>query len=350
MKNHRSIKKLTDAEIARYFANELEQNEVKAIEDWINSDDVNKKNIQKLKNVWDAAGKLREMELMDVEKARKKVVKKSHGFGGRRNVLFYWEKIAAVLFIPLLLSVLFYLYVAKPVQKNQDIYNEINIAFGTTSKLLLADGTKVWLNSGSYLKYPLKLAEGIREIYLEGEAYFEVAENKSNPFIVRTPDLDIIATGTSFNVLAYPEEDMVETTLIEGKVSLVKKFTNSKIKMLTELKPGERASFEKNEKKVVLGMVDTDKVISWKEGQLIFRNDPLDEIVKRLSRWYNTDIELVVEELRSYRYTATFTEETLHQVLELLKISAPIEYSYSSRLKLTDNSFTKRKVKIRLKQ
>lgn len=343
-------KKITDSELGKYLAGELEQNEVIRIEEWLGSYEKNRKDFLKLKNIWKTTGRLKEMELLDVEKARKKVVKKLHGFGRRRNVLFYLEKIAAVLFIPLLLSGFLYFYFSEPGQKQRDVYNELSIAFGTTSQLDLADGTKVWLNSGSNLKYPLNFKGYRREVYLEGEAYFEIAKNKNKPFIVKTSDMDVKAMGTSFNVMAYPEEGMVETTLIMGKVSLVEELATSKLKTLTEIKPGEKASFDKIKKKIILKEVDTDKIISWREGQLIFRDDPMDNVVRKLGRWFNTDIVLIDDELKSYRYTATFIDESLPQVLELLKMSSPIDYSYSPRIKKRDNTFTKRRVEIRIKE
>lgn len=351
MKDTEGRKQISDSELVKYIAGELEKSEKAKINNWLSSHENNMKYFQKLKNIWNITGKLNDIDLINVQKAREKVVKEIHGFGRYRKVLLYWEKIAAVLFIPLLLSALFYnFYFDGPVKNKQDVYNEIHIAFGTTSQLVLADGTKVWLNSGSCLKYPLDFTNYMREVYLEGEAYFEIAKNKNKAFIVKTADLDIKATGTSFNVLAYPEENMVETTLITGKVSLVMELPNSNTQKLTDLKPGERASFDKNKKKIELGMVDTDKVTSWKDGQLIFRNDPLVQIAKNLGRWFNTDIELVDDELKSYRYTATFSNESLFQVMELLSMSAPIDYTYSPRIKNENNTFTKRKVKISLKR
>lgn len=350
MKNTEGRKQISDSELVKYIAGELAKSEKAKINNWLSSHENNMKYFQKLENIWNITGKLNDIDLINVQKARKKVVKEIHGFDRYRKVLLYWEKIAAVLFIPLLLSGLLYIYLAKPGTNNQEIYNEINIAFGTTSKLVLSDRTAVWLNSGSHLKYPLRFGKGMREVYLEGEAYFEIAEDETNPFVVQTPDLDIMATGTSFDVMAYPEENTTETTLVSGKISLIKELPNSNIQILTDLKPGERASFDKNKKRIELGMVDTDKVTSWKEGLLIFRNDPLVEIAKKLGRWFNTDIELVDDELKSYRYTATFSNESLFQILELLSMSAPIDYTYSPRIKNENNIFTKRKVKISLKR
>jgi len=349
MENKKSKKELNEFELGKYLDGELKKNEEKDIIDRVNSCEKSVKEFTKLKTIWDAVRQIKEYKSLDVEKARKKVIKKLHGFGRRRNVLFYLEKIAAVLFIPLLLSGFLYFYFSEPGQKQRDVYNELNIAFGTTSQLVLADGTKVWLNSGSNLKYPLNFKGYSREVYLEGEAYFEIAKNRNKPFIVKTSYMDVKAMGTSFNVMAYPEEGMVETTLIMGKASLVEELATSKLKTLTEIKPGEMASFDKIKKKIILEEVDTKKIISWKEGQLIFRDDPMDNVVRKLGRWFNTDIVLIDDELRSYRYTATFIDENLSQVLELLKMSSPIDYCYSSRIKKADNTFTKRRVEIRIK-
>ena len=347
MENKKMKKELNEP--GKYLAGELKKNEEKDKIDGVNSSKESVKEFKELKTIWDAARQIKEYESIDVEKARKKVIKKLHGYGRRRNVLFYWEKIAAVLFIPILLSGFLYIYFSEPGQKQRDVYNELNTAYGITSKLVLADGTKVWLNSGTNLKYPLNFTNYRREVYLEGEAYFEIAKNRHKPFIVKTSDMDVKATGTSFNVMAYPEEDMVETTLIMGKASLVKELESSGFEVLAELTPGEKTTFYNKERKIVMEKVDTDKIISWREGQLIFRDDPMDNVVKKLGRWFNTDIELIDDELISYRYTATFSDETLSQVLELLKVSSPIEYTYSQRTKKADHTFSKRRVEISIK-
>jgi transmembrane sensor len=345
-----SKKDFTEREIGRYLAGELETKESVEVETWISHDPENKKKFLEYKGIWLLSGQTTESKLIDIDKARSKVLKKLPGFGRRRSLFTFLSKVAAVLFLPLLITSAAYFWYTRPFSNNAEFSNEIDVSFGTVIHFVLADGTNVWLNSGSHFKYPAQFTGTARNVYLEGEAYFEVAENRK-PFIVQTSQMEIVAKGTSFNVLAYPDDNRIMTTLVEGKILLYEVKPDSRPVFLTELKPNERAVYllsGKNELSVSL--TDAEKNTSWKEGKLIFHDDPFEEIVRKLNRWYNTDIKLMDPELKSYRYTATFTDETLIQVLELLKNSAPIKYTYSQRNKNHDGTFEKRVVEIRIRK
>ena len=167
---------LTDSLLGRHLAGELDQAEFKKLKALCNSDDEIRDELFKLEEIWSAIGKLKEMEHINVEKARKKIEKRLQGFRRGKGFFYYLQKVAALLFIPLLLSGFLYIYTSQTINKQQVVINETNIAYGTMSKLTLADSTKVWLNSGSYLKYPQIFEGKTRKVYLEGEAYFEVTK------------------------------------------------------------------------------------------------------------------------------------------------------------------------------
>jgi ferric-dicitrate binding protein FerR (iron transport regulator) len=160
---------------------------------------------------------------------------------------------------------------------------------GGNYQLNLSDGTKVWLNSSSTIKYPLVFQENERRVILTGEAYFEVAKNQSKPFYVETENMTIHVLGTHFNVNAYKDEPSTKTTLLEGKVSV--KLNNNKSALL---KPGQQAetdmSLPGNIK--VNNDIDLYSVTAWQRGLFEFRNADLSTIARQLSRWYNIDIEV----------------------------------------------------------
>ena len=224
---------------------------------------------------------------------------------------------------------------------------EVEAPAGSRTHIELGDGTKVWLNHGSKLKYPYRFEGKNRKVFLTGEAYFEVAHNSKFPFIVGTNRLDVKATGTAFNVSAYTDDDKIETTLVEGKVILYERKSNSEIKALT---PGECLKFDvqKNSYSLVTG--NTLKYTAWKDGLLVFKNDNVEEIAKKLARWYNIDVEITNQKIKEYPFTATFTDETLPQVLELLSLATPVSYQLTLSKKLPDGSFSKQKVIIGLKK
>jgi hypothetical protein len=176
--------------------------------------------------------------------------------------------------------------------KKESQMNEVVIPYGKKSELLLADGTKVWLNAGSRLAFPTKFTKKTREVYLEGEAYFEVTKNEAQPFIVNVEQINIRVLGTHFNVSAYPTNESVETVLLEGSVALSNetKFgltNNEKI-----LKPNQKAQFNKADK--ILTVVDEPDAISykaWTEGWLPFHRESLQSVFAKLERYYNVDIK-----------------------------------------------------------
>ncbi len=164
--------------------------------------------------------------------------------------------------------------------------NQLIIPYGKTSELLLPDGTKVFLNAGSRLIYPEDFTGKTREVFLAGEAFFEVKQDKQHPFIVQIEDFRVKVLGTRFNVSAYPNDNVVETVLAEGKVSIEKNNAGVLDKAI-ELSPRQMASFDRTTKETNVKIVDTDNYILWTEGLLKFESTDLSRITKRLERFYN---------------------------------------------------------------
>lgn len=337
----------------RLFSGEMGNEEAEQFIESENSNGHRSEEIEQLQRIWKISGRVNKYKSIDTEKAALKVQKKIHGTkkGNKRSIVFYLERAAAILFLPLLITSLAYYFINKSAIEQPFTYNEIDNAFGTVSKLTLPDGTRVWLNSGSQFKYPLFFTNKVRKVYLTGEAYFEVAKNKKKPFVVVTSDVDVMATGTVFDVMAYDNDDNIQATLISGRISLAKETNSSSIPTpIISVDPGQIATLNKEKKKINIAKTDVTKIISWKDGKLIFENDPMDVVIKKLDRWYNTNIILIDDELKTYRYTATFEGETLTQILELLKHSAPIEYTIFPRKKNNNNTFTKGKIEIRIRK
>lgn len=198
----------------------------------------------------------------------------------------------------------------------------ITTPYGARTQFQLPDGSTVWLNSGSKLSYSLRFAKN-RHITLEGEAFFEV--QKGRPFIVSTNYGDVRVKGTSFNVKAFVGEAF-ETTLVTGLVQIRENKTGEEI----SLQPGFQAKETGN--KMEVSKVDPGLFTSWKEGKLIFRNEYLPTVAKRLERWYNIHIELSNDSrLSEIYFSGTIEMESFTEVLELLKTTASINYSYNEQ-------------------
>jgi len=262
-----------------------------------------------------------------------------------RTVLNAFTKIAAILFLPLLIISAVYFSRDESIFPRESLYSRVHVPMGSKLKTELPDGTTVWLNSGSTLRYPQKFSRKDREVYLSGEAFFDVVSDRLHPLLVRTGELDIKVYGTRFNVMAYPNEEYIATTLETGKVSIEKPDQENKIMRYCFLQTGERAVYHKKEKTVNKYKTDPYKYSSWKDDKLIFRNDPLEVVIKRLRRLYNADIEFAgtSPELGKHPFTLIVEEETLLQVLEYLTVAAPIEFTIIPTRRTKDGQFIKKK-------
>lgn len=233
-------------------------------------------------------------------------------------------------------------------------YSEIKAPLGSKSEVKLSDGTQVILNAGSTLKYSSDYNSNNRNLVLEGEAYFKVSKNIDLPLIVNAGNINIKATGTEFNVKAYSDEGIVETTLIEGKVVISQKGDNDESKIL-ELTPNQKAIYVKEADRITLGKIkeieplavkppkvgtdkllvsskaDVDQVTAWTKNKLIIRGENLENLCIKLQRKYNVTFVFGNEDIKKYRFSGVLFDETLEQVLNVIKLTAPIEYSLDGK-------------------
>lgn len=207
------------------------------------------------------------------------------------------------------------------------IYNTLTIPYGRTFELLLSDGTKVHLNAGSSLKYPIKFIEGKeRLVYVTGEVLLDVTKDEKHPFIVNADDLNVKVFGTVFNVNAYPEDNITEVVLVEGSVGLYTNETKEG-EIDKRLAPGYKASFSKQNKDIKTNAVITDIYTSWMKGELVFRNMIFDNILKKLERQYDVTIINKNKSLSNERFNASFgSKPPIKEVLEELKITYHLDY------------------------
>ena len=265
---------------------------------------------------------------------------------GNRFSNFYrvFSKIAAVLIIPALITITILGYSSVNTPDNAESWAEIYSPLGSRTKFSLPDGTQGWLNSGSSIKYPVNFMQN-RKVEVCGEVWFDVAHLESSEFKVITPDLYVKVLGTRFDVIAYQDESITEVILEKGKVLLLDK--DDKVK--GELKPDQQFVFNKSTKELVKNTICSKNYTSWKDGLLVFKNAPMSEIAQRLERRYNTEIILHGDSLKSSLFRATFQDEDLDEICKMLSTVAPIKYKIHKREKQADNTFTKSKIEMWLK-
>ena len=196
-----------------------------------------------------------------------------------------------------------------------NLFNTLSTPTGGQYNIVLADGTKVYLNAVSSIKYPTQFNGDQRIVELDGEAYFEVAKNKNKPFIVKSGDQDIEVLGTHFNVHAYDNESVVKTTLLEGSVAV--NYKNQK----AILKPGQQSNVSDKFNKITIKQVDTEAAIAWKNGRFKFDNADLKTVMRQLERWYGIKVEYRGD-VPDVRFNGgTFMNKNLSEVLKVLELS-----------------------------
>ena len=334
-----------------YLSGELTEEERASVEVWRAASAENELHYLNSLKAWESISLLQEMEQFNSFEALNKVNKQIDHSSPLKwlNVL---KLVAAIFVLPLIAYSGYITYQnlsLKKMMTERIVMQTITSQQGMVSQFQLADGTKVWLNSGSELQFPNRFTGDFRDVKLKGEAYFEVTENKREPFRVDAGELNIEVLGTSFDVTNYKDEKMSEVILVEGKVNLSANDA-AKITRQITLHPGQRGVYCDQTREMQAEEVNVDKYIAWRDGNLIFRDDKMEEVVKRLSRWFNVEIYVVDPEINSYVYKASFRNENLLQVLNLLKISAPIDFRITERRALPNGEFTKQKIHLMKKK
>lgn len=313
MKENDSIENL----ISRFLNGDCTPKEASELKRWIESSPENKKEFTALKDIWDFSLSKPDRSNDQLAQFYKKQLEKSNI--QRRLWIRSSAAVAAVLVAGLVISILI------PRSNNTIVGNEqvFSVPLGSKSKVLLADGTEVNLNSGSELRYPGNFSSKKRVVQLSGEGFFKVKSDKENPFVVQTSDFDVQVTGTEFNVCTYSENKVATATLAEGAIHLEIKGSGQTF----EIKPGEKFELDRTNRKYVLEQADIESETAWKDGQFIFRNIPFPELVQRLERWYDVKLDYSGTELQNFKFTGRFkNQETIWQVLDALKLTSPIDY------------------------
>lgn len=237
-----------------------------------------------------------------------------------KKLLINVSRIAAILVIAALIGI-----IAQNYKNAEPVYFTSIAPKGSVSQMVLPDNSIVYLNAGSQLKYTVEGLKGKREVFLDGEAWFDVTKNEKKPFIVHTPFYDVKVLGTQFNVKAYKTDNEIVTTLEKGIVQIASS-ENFKMAENKTLRPGEQLVYSSLKKAIEVKKVDTQMFTAWKDNKLIFINMNLNELIVLLERKYGVEIETSDNIVLNYHYDGTIKDETILEVLDLLKETLPIKY------------------------
>ncbi|MFA8434644.1 MAG: FecR family protein [Marinifilaceae bacterium] len=203
-------------------------------------------------------------------------------------------------------------------------YNSLVVPRGGEYQLVLEDGTKVWINSESRLRYPTRFAANQRTVLLEGEAYFEVSKDKARPFIVKTQGVDVRVLGTSFNVSSYYEKEQILTTLVEGSVEIIDRKQDESRMML---EPGYQAQYSKGNGELRKEKVNVELYTSWKEGRFVFENTSLEQLMDQVARWYDVKVFYLNNEAKEIRFTGGLKRyDNLERLLTMIEKTNDVRF------------------------
>lgn len=207
------------------------------------------------------------------------------------------------------------------VKERQLKFNTIEIPRGGEYQLTLSDGTNVWLNSETIIKYPVVFAHNKREVFIEGEAFFDVAHNEEVPFIVSTADMSVKVLGTAFNIRGYKNEGAATTTLVRGKVNV----TSTKTEQSFLLNPSQQFITENG--KAAVKNVDVNQYIAWKEGRIYFENNTLKEIFTDVARWYNIEVVFASEDLEELRFSVDVKRyDEINEITKIIELTKKVKF------------------------
>lgn len=347
---------LPEETFAKYLSGNLTDEEKTDLVNWLKNNPEQVKAFAEAKKIWNIAGLENNAEEARTAYQSFNQKREKEDLNVRtKRIISRTIKIAASIIILFSLSVSYFIVRRTNFNNQAENYITTFVPMGEKSQVTLSDGTKVWLNSGSSLKYPSGFNKKERTVYLEGEGYFDVEKDDNHPFLVHADGLTIKVLGTEFNVTCYDDEDEIKTTLIEGKVEIV---GNEDIKLQKNiiLEPNESANYSRSMNKVTVTKVSVTKnnseeedsgltninpiekienvtprvesITSWKNNQLIFDNITLSEMAKKMERWYGINIILKDSSLYKNIYSGKFIyNEPIEQVLDVINRTTPINYT-----------------------
>lgn len=321
MKNNQNIK----TAIIAHLEGNLKGEEMERLHQWLAKSRQNQRYYARIKDIWESSVS-NPSHQAETEKEWSRFISRvtenyqANIFRFKTNFQIFF-RLAAVLVMGMVIGAL----ILKYVPEEESMEMAAISPRGSVSQVVLADSTIVFLNAGSEIRYNPAPGQNVREIFLSGEAWFDVAKQERKPFIVHTSTYRVQVTGTRFNVKSYKEDNEVITTLEEGEVRIISS-EHSRLAETIVMQPGEQVAFNKKSNKITLREVNPSLYSSWKDNKLIFLNMNLAELIVLLERKYGVDIEVDNPGILKYHYTGTIKNETILEILEIIKHTLPIEY------------------------
>jgi len=333
---------------------------------WVHDNPANFEHYTDLRDAWLCAGLSTRHKYYDADEGWSRInARKWYKFVKLpfNMVQANWTKVAATLLLAIITGAMAYHFVLRNNIISSKYFDKqivVEAPLGAKSFVILSDSTRVWLNAGSKLKYSTSYDFNQRNIFLEGEAYFEVATNKRLPFRVYASDVMVEAVGTSFNIKAFPDEDIIETTLVSGLARVERRTQEGKTEKII-LGPNQKATFAVTPREMkpvipengeiahnvpakttsrtpaplesftVAKYVNTRLYTSWKDKRWVFQREKMTDLAVKLERIYDVKINFKDEDIKNYHITGTLEQETLEQLLSVIRLTIPIDFEINKK-------------------
>lgn len=334
--------------IIKFLSKEIEDSELIELRSWLDKNSENRRLFDKENELWHNSSIRTNHDHFNTDNAWADISKNLGIAENRNRNIKVFERTSVKIMIAsasilLLITIgasLNLLFKIKPEENPAITSTKVQTEAGEKARIFLSDSTFVILNAGSILEYTTAYNVDDRVVILKGEAYFEVRTNPMKPFIVKTRGLNICAVGTKFNVFSYENEDSLETTLEEGNIHIYLNNGQQNV----DVKAGQQIVYFPKTNKAIVRDVSTETYTSWKENMLRLIDVPFEEVLRQISRRYNVVFEVRGKDLLALRYTATFIDESINDVMEMLKEVSPIRYKIIKRTTADDKEYLKPKI------
>ncbi|MGB9772818.1 MAG: FecR family protein [Bacteroidota bacterium] len=336
--------------LARYFAGEASEEERRQIEDWMEVDPVRRQFVESMKRIWDLSGK--NAEEWDADSAWSEVSRRinispvsrlllparnSFEIGGARHRIhvirpllsYVWKAAAVIAFLIGISYVVTSLKIWRQESREMFAMREISTEKGQQARLKFIDGTKVVLDAASVIRFPEKFSQGVREVHLRGEAFFDVVSIEGVPFVVHARGAVIKVLGTEFNVKAYPEDKQIEVVVVRGKVSVKSEIgTNRREVVLTR---GLKVHVYEDGELATAPVADLDKHLAWLNGGMVFENTEFRYVLNEIERRCNLVCRVSDSTLLSRHLTATLKDEPVSDLLKIVALAMDLKYTRTGK-------------------
>jgi transmembrane sensor len=333
--------------VNKFLAGEISESEIVVLKSCLEKDAETRRIFDQGNEIWQESGVKTKLEYFKTDEGWNNIsLKLGIGKKESKSVVilnkYKYRMILAAASVACLMAVgglTLWLSERQSVKQTVVAYTSVSTDEGEKAHIYLSDSTRVFMNSGSNLKYDANYNLNERKVKLSGEAFFNVRTNSEKPFVVQLEDMTISATGTKFNVLSYDNENRIETTLEEGKIQVAIKGQET-----IELKSGQQVVYNTKTNITVVRDVPTETYTSWKENKMRLIDTPLEEAFRKIARRYNVTFEIQNSDLLDLKYTATFIDESIDEVMLMLKTVSPITYKIYNRTGINDKNYLKPRI------